>query len=54
MLYDANIKLIQILCYLEDQILIDFVLFMTDFSTLFFLNLSMFFYPLCFYEFTFG
>ncbi len=32
MLYDANIKLIQILCYLEDQILIDYVLFMTDFS----------------------
>ena len=33
MLYDANIKLIQIMYYLEDQILIDFVLFMTDFST---------------------
>ena len=33
MLYDANIKLIQILCYLETQILIGFVLFMIDFST---------------------
>jgi hypothetical protein len=32
MLYDANIKLIQILCYLETQILIDFVLFMADFQ----------------------
>ena len=32
MLYDANIKLIQIMYYLEDQILIDFVLFMTDFQ----------------------
>ena len=33
MLCDANIKLIQILCYLETQILIGFVLFVTDFST---------------------